>query len=483
MHKQEFERSVQQKMEELSFTPSAQVWERVQQDIRTHDKRPFRWWWLPALLVIGAGGWWLVQNAPKPQQSVVQVNTEAPSQESEAPRTNAVSGYNQDQINQSQSENDLNIATTGAGTENTPETQTNQPLLPKEPPVAQSSKANGPAVPYSSPYAQPMDKGGIIKSAKTSVANGQSGKTAVQNSEPNTVAAQRRSAEDQLAETSDDAATQSRTIAAVPHFPAGKENTQLFNGTEKEAVASAFKPLAQSKPHSKWSWGVSAQYGFSNVGTTKLFSESAFNAELARPVPEISFAARPVPELRLEKGPFFSGGLTVQRALGRRVSVGSGVLYSVYTTRQRTGDAVYRSTLPSNQFVGDLQGNVFYRDTLNANVYTNKYHLISVPLSVQVQPFARLPLEVSAGMQAGYVIGAKSLHYDAITQFYYPAKPKMRQLQWAASAGLQYRVAGKKGWELMAGPQVSYNLSPMSKSGTDKRRLYAYGLGIAFRKK
>jgi Outer membrane protein beta-barrel domain len=60
---QRFEKEVQQKMEQLEFSPSAAVWENVARAVRVEKKRrvPFFWlFFLPALLLVGGTGIYLM---------------------------------------------------------------------------------------------------------------------------------------------------------------------------------------------------------------------------------------------------------------------------------------------------------------------------------------------------------------------------------------------------------------------------------------
>ena len=66
----DFEKQVQQKMEELQLRPSAEVWTEVEKEIRK-DKRKRRvifWWLLPLLITGGLATWWLL---PSKQNSSV----------------------------------------------------------------------------------------------------------------------------------------------------------------------------------------------------------------------------------------------------------------------------------------------------------------------------------------------------------------------------------------------------------------------------
>src|SRR6476661_4345074 len=60
MSDHEFERQVQEKMEELKFTPSADVWKGVELELdKGHKRRRAIFWWPAALLVLLAGGGYL----------------------------------------------------------------------------------------------------------------------------------------------------------------------------------------------------------------------------------------------------------------------------------------------------------------------------------------------------------------------------------------------------------------------------------------
>ena len=62
MHEQNFEKQVQQKMEELSLQPSAPVWQKVEEQIqKKRDRRRVLFWLFP-LLVVGGSTYWLLSG-------------------------------------------------------------------------------------------------------------------------------------------------------------------------------------------------------------------------------------------------------------------------------------------------------------------------------------------------------------------------------------------------------------------------------------
>ena len=62
----EFEKQVQQKMEELDLVPSAPVWQKIEAQIRQKKDRRRLILWIPMLLILLLGGtWWLSQTNEK----------------------------------------------------------------------------------------------------------------------------------------------------------------------------------------------------------------------------------------------------------------------------------------------------------------------------------------------------------------------------------------------------------------------------------
>ncbi|HZH99624.1 MAG TPA: hypothetical protein VEX63_00670, partial [Flavisolibacter sp.] len=66
MQEQNFEKQVQQKMDELSLTPSAPVWQKVQSEIgHKKERRRVALWVSSFLLLLLAGAWWLFSASNK----------------------------------------------------------------------------------------------------------------------------------------------------------------------------------------------------------------------------------------------------------------------------------------------------------------------------------------------------------------------------------------------------------------------------------
>lgn len=79
MHNNEFEKRVEHKLEELKFTPSDAVWQKVEVQIREQKRRRrFFFWWLPAIvLCTGVGAWFIysIENGNR-ETSAIKITTQ-----------------------------------------------------------------------------------------------------------------------------------------------------------------------------------------------------------------------------------------------------------------------------------------------------------------------------------------------------------------------------------------------------------------------
>ena len=67
-----FEKQVQQKMDELSFVPTEPVWKKIEEQIRQKKDRSKLIIWLPILLLLLAGGFWWLNSTRTNQNNLAQ---------------------------------------------------------------------------------------------------------------------------------------------------------------------------------------------------------------------------------------------------------------------------------------------------------------------------------------------------------------------------------------------------------------------------
>src|SRR5438309_10054205 len=77
----EFEKQVQQKMEELNFTPSEPVWLNIEKQIRNKKDKRRLFIWLPILIAFLSGSLFIVYNSQKRSTYVPKVYAKVKSNE------------------------------------------------------------------------------------------------------------------------------------------------------------------------------------------------------------------------------------------------------------------------------------------------------------------------------------------------------------------------------------------------------------------
>lgn len=468
MHNQDFEKSVQQKMDELSFTPSASVWEKVKADIRPQQRRRTAFWVLPVALLVGAAGWWLlqedaVQRTNHSQKEISGVSVTPQTKASER-GNEPVRGAGKNSASNLQRGSSEPLQ----GQENSFKNQTtnypNTTSVVKET-IKQKNKTAEP---------------GIFLTAKSTVI----AKTAKKGS---SIAANNTVYSAEVYGPEPSVERSLRTVSKLPLLPTNKNEHDIsVNGKEQNIALLFTAPQKAKAQRSAWQWGGNLHYGYAHATNRNLLGGAAssdfFNSG---PLPSqngggVAFRG---PNPQIKGGRYLAAGFTLQRKVGRSVSLRTGIQYQMYSQRQGIGEAVTRASLPAPINADALQGNVFYRDQNKSSYYHNKAHQVSVPLLVGVKPIRRIPLELIAGVQVGYIVAAKSLSYDTTTRLYYAAETKVNKLQVAGVAALQYRIAQRGGWELLGGPQVQYHFSRFHNAGMVPQRLYAYSFGLQVRKK
>ena len=84
----EFEKQVQQKMEELDLVPSAPVWQKIEAQIRQKKDRRRLILWIPMLLILLLGGTWWLSQTNENSKAVSHTNTSLESiDKNEQPNT------------------------------------------------------------------------------------------------------------------------------------------------------------------------------------------------------------------------------------------------------------------------------------------------------------------------------------------------------------------------------------------------------------
>ncbi|MEQ1678114.1 MAG: hypothetical protein ABL876_15510, partial [Chitinophagaceae bacterium] len=418
MRENEFEKQVQQKMEELKIRPSDEVWMDVERRIRKEKKRRFIFW-LPLLFLLLAGGIgtaiWLGQKKEKGIADIVTAGnkntktvetgnkktggittsgtaikdtdtkgaTGVPA--SAAPGTDAKNEMTK--INSEKKENILL-----AGTQQ----------ITSKVPIVKKKKGNQPAKQSvttavvkendDNPEQITVDAGAPKIIAKPGV---------IIDTDAGTVPAQDISINDQ------------------------PKNVKQPEPPAMDSVVSKSENNKSIKDSRKWEWSLSlgagssvTGNGFSFGGQKSMSADALGGGAGAGPQPNPFVTASPV-----YRGFSMTTGVFGKKAVSKKLQVIFGAAYSYLSTRMNVGNAVDSVRTINNLYSNGLGVNNFYRptDSVTANRYRNQYHfaVLSAELSWQIINGKKVKVYWKNGLQYGQLLGSSMLHFDGGLSGYY----------------------------------------------------------------
>lgn len=445
MHKQEFERSVQQKMEELSFAPSAPVWEKVAQKIQQKKKRRrFLVWLVPAAMLGIAVGYALIGNdiilEKKKQFTEKKATRKTPNNQ------HTVLNTKRENNTKKAFENKIRITGTKG-----------QKAYHHLASIASQKKVLFKAAPQNGSKHQELSlPEKYIDITPTIV-------TDVPHQDPT---------------HSVNILTKTGALALLP-VPVLRSLQQLHNTQPVSPIAAP--PLVENKPGARWQWMADVQYGRANIVTHGLFASEG-TGRLNDPA--TSWGNPVLPTLQAKPGPFITAAIGIQRNSNKGFSIATGLRYAAYTQRLRVGEKINRSNFALNGASADaFNSTALYKpDTLNA-YFQSRYQQLSVPLVLGKQLLKKWLVEGEAGLAIGYLRAGKSLRYDTAARIFYAYKPNIQPLQVQAHAALKYPFVKKGNWQWLAITQIDYHLTTLYADNRGKKRIYAWSAGLQLRKK
>ena len=446
MHDREFEKKVQQQMQELRLAPGSEVWARVQEDLRKKKRRrPVIIWLFLAGLLLGGSAWLLYgiqdDKSGQPTATVKPTSGKPDPEKTAVTMPAAVS------------------KPTGTAPVSTASSETNS--KPETFAIQQSTN------PVTKKKIQPARQGREHQTDVRDVNLPDNNNIDVVEVNTNEVSLRYANTPDELLASAAVNISVAAPVAAI-------------SNTNKPVNK---KPTSQP---SKWQWGVQAGAGISDLGM-ELFqgatvADYAYNSggsvtggQGPNTIPRAS---------EVRSGAAFQLGGYVSKSIGRRLRAKVGLGYEYYSNRITVGDYV-----PSARFVNQGAGNMSmvdeYYKALGNNEYTNRYHFASLPVSLQWQlgNHARRNLVWENGITLSRMLHTNALIYDGAGGAYYKDNNVFKKTQWTFSTSLLFSIKSKNNLQFYAGPHVQYGLSDLMKNNDKHMRYAGLKLAVGFNKK
>ncbi len=487
MQANEFEKKVQQKMDELQLYPSAGVWPEVEKRIRRQKRRRrIIFWWLLPLLLAGGGTTLLIMTREDKD------NTHA-------------SGPATTLTNTTPKENSTN-------TTSIPETKDPAPVTNK--PVAKETKGQDekrPPVPVITLDAKPVlpatkkgkqnewekqltDKGNAFFDQQAGAKKKVAKKQKMNNEDTGRPEDKKDTMEASAKPVSDVALTPKKETGENENkkfLPVTKEKPLIDKradsvlAADKKTVAPADsgkekEPVTKTPQKKKqdWEWGIHAASGISGRASGfSLFPQA--KAEMLNSGNPGANPQAPVPPGKSSNGLYAMAGVNAKKKLGRKTAVSVGIDFSYYSTRQQTGVFVDSSRLV---YAGDYSANAtgYYRNGTASNRHSN-YFFVSTPISIhwQLNKGKKIPLVWENSLSPRILLGSNALVYDAAYNIYYRDKGIFRKFQLSYQTGIYAQFGQATKHPFATGLFLNYHISQLQKVETDNRNhLLSFGVQV-----
>lgn len=447
-----FEKHVQEKLDELKLTPEAPVWEKIALRIQPEEKRRRGFFWLPFLAALFvAGGWWLRQSVTGKADPVARLEqrpTKKPTPLKEQ------------------------IPAPKKGVRPTPSPPAPKPIFTQKRKAALARTVPD----LHEPKSNAKQTDAFEKNALTKDDSRQTGNESRANVEKKNTNAIKEEANEILNLNAKQQQPNEDTVARNKKPESKQEATPVAKDSAKKKLAVAQK---------KWLGRILFSAGWSSVVSPNSAAYAyAFPGNMTGGVSNGASSYRPSGPTR---GFSFSLGYAREKKLTNRLAVSVGLQYAYYSTRQKVGAFKSLDTaLFYRNFAFDVSG--YYASSspafnaLSQTLYTNRFHVAELPVNVQYQPLKNTPLQLTGGVSYGRLLHSNALSFHSASGVYYLNRQNNNRQSLNLFAGLQYSVKGGAGWKVTLGPVVQYNATPLQKLSYAKQHLFFAGLktGVEF---
>jgi Outer membrane protein beta-barrel domain len=458
----EFEKQVQQKLEELKLVPSEPVWQKVEMQIRQKKDRRRLVFWLPLSALILGGGIWIAvsqysklnynKGADSTPQSTLPVATEKSNTNAEKPNNTA--------------------------TINNPEASIQNKTVQTKPDNKVHPATTKPDLNFKEPVSQKIFSGESKRKQKKSTETTKE------------ISAKKDETTSINTETTDQVSTQpnDKINKNESHSEIIKDSTAntIDKKEEKNEIVTAIKPDSVNhdtallkKPAvkkiamPKWKYSVAVGTGISGLGRLNIYNgakDSASNLSYSgSPNQNPGGSVRNGPSA-IKKGLSIAIGILARRQLNKQINFSAGLQYNYYSNTITVGNKVAQTTV-----IRDFSVSQYYSNNSTASqTYRNHYHFISLPLAIDWKLLKRLPLDFHAGLSLQYLIHTNALVFDYNRQAYFYSKKTFNSMQLLSGLGFSYSFPIKDR-SLAIGPELQYGLSRLEKKNPD-HHLFSYGI-------
>ncbi|MEO6229417.1 MAG: hypothetical protein ABJB11_09985 [Ferruginibacter sp.] len=273
-----------------------------------------------------------------------------------------------------------------------------------------------------------------------------------------------------------------QTIAVKNDSSIVQLKAALQNLQEQLLVTTENKVVTANSKKSRWQFGLNLSFGISttrnsylgipSTGEDKVFADPS---QVNSGTGGTANAGVPQQPSAIKSGKAFVIGAFAKRSLSPRLSILTGINYKFYSTNMFIG-----SRFDSSGAFSSVAS--YYRSGSSIN-YNNHFHFIEIPFSLQwkISKQSKLPLYINAGFTVTQLVNTNALQYNSSTGYYYKDNSFFKNTSVNISSKLLIDISKHNSQRFLLGPELNFNIGSMSNNGFYQKKHYSY-LGISLQK-
>ena len=465
MQNRDFEKNVQQKMEELQFTPADAVWDKVEASLPEEKKR--RWIiYILLFAVLMAGSLFLWNNVDTHNKKQL-LNSAAVKDKNvyDSATQNTVSNKKVPDTNTAPVKNETAFETgsnTDAGKTADKKIQSAASLKIKIKNATTGFEDDA------------ADDDGTSKHNKLVKTRG-TVKVEIKTTPQSSVG------EEKLTEAKIETATSDKTNTIITEDTASLRKDDLITVIKKPATDSSSvikkdtATVAKKQPQNKsskqkWQYGIELAAGVSNVKSSLFNNASVYSNVLSNPgggsgvAPANNVPNKPMP------GVAFSLGFYAQHSISERWKFKSGINYLYQSNTIKVGSKVDTATNFNFDINKSILASSYYRSG-NSVSYKNRVYLVEVPLLFQYRFSKASPVYAEAGSGIAYLLQSNALVYNTNSLAYVADKNIYNKLLLSLNVGAGVTLAQKAKLPFTVGFMFKYGAGSLVKNSYGQQHL------------
>jgi hypothetical protein len=446
MQKNEFEKQVQQKMEEFKLQPSNSVWSNIEAHISKKKRPKLVWLFIPITITLLGIGLWLINSK----------NTSTTQQKNELSKNATNESLDKQSVNDSTENNPAAVKTGGLKSRKKLNvTQIDEGTL------VSLSEAKGENKVASEKHDENVNNQLLQKKTEDQIAP----------EREITLSAEPKENTDLISTHEQSSGSESKISSGENDVSMGVKNISSDSSTQAKREPSITEnkvdekvSVVNNKKKNAWRWGLNFSLGALGVPNKFLGSlDKSFAVEdalYANTPGGSTNSSAPLFPSKIESSGAFAVGVLLEKNISKNKIIALGLNYKRFSTTNKVGtrDSVQQ-----------------YRLSNPVNSYHNYYHFLELPVSLKIQLTSKkIPLSWDAGLSLSQLIASNALQFSSGYARYTHDNSLFNKSQVGFNTGLSASLFQGKVSSFLIGPQIYYGLTKIAQEGLYKNQHFTF---------